>query len=104
MGLTPSATREFIQQGHRVLVQADAGAGSGFRNEQYRDAGCELVTSASDVFAQSDMIVKVKEPLPPEYKMVRENQVRRVSIAAQSLRVERQAGWTRCTIAHSLTP
>jgi len=59
VGLTPSATKSFIQQGHRVLVQANAGAGSGFRDEQYLDAGCEIVTSASDVYGQSEMIVKV---------------------------------------------
>ncbi|HBM85269.1 MAG TPA: alanine dehydrogenase [Opitutae bacterium] len=58
-----------------MLVQADAGAGSGFRNEQYRDAGCELVTSASDVFAQSDMIVKVKEPLPEEVALLRPDHI-----------------------------
>jgi alanine dehydrogenase len=59
VGLTPSATKSFIQQGHRVLVEANAGAGSGFRDQQYLDAGCEIVTSASDVYGQSEMIVKV---------------------------------------------
>ena len=70
-----SSPQELISKGHKVLVQHGAGAGSGFCDEEYVRSGCELVSSPVEVYAKSDMIVKVKEPMPQEYNMVRENQV-----------------------------
>ena len=75
VGLTPNAAREACAHGHVVIVQRDAGDGSGFSNADYESAGAVLVDSAEEVFAQSDMIVKVKEPQASERKMLREDQL-----------------------------
>ncbi len=75
VGLTPNAAREAIAHGHQVLVQTGAGAGSGFPDEDYIAAGAELADTAEQVFAQADMIVKVKEPQAGERAMLREGQV-----------------------------
>lgn len=75
VGLTPNAAREAIQHGHSVLVEADAGIGSGFSNADYTQAGAEISETAETVFARADMIVKVKEPQPVERKMLREGQI-----------------------------
>ncbi|WP_026374961.1 alanine dehydrogenase [Aestuariibacter salexigens] len=74
VGLTPSAVREFIEHGHQVLVETNAGAAIGFSDEQYVAAGADIADSASKVFADAEMIVKVKEPQPNECKMLREGQ------------------------------
>ncbi|MEH6833254.1 MULTISPECIES: alanine dehydrogenase [Falsihalocynthiibacter] len=75
VGITPNAAREAIQHGHRVLVETDAGIGSGFTDTDYVDAGVEIKDTAAEIFALSDMIVKVKEPQSVERKMLREGQV-----------------------------
>ena len=68
VGLTPSAVKEFIAHGHNVVVQVDAGAAIGFNNDMYTQAGAEIVGTAEEVFARTEMIVKVKEPQPNECK------------------------------------
>ena len=75
VGLTPAGTRELVQHGHSVMVEHAAGAGIGFGDEAYRNAGATVLDSANQVFATADMIVKVKEPLPPEIAMLRQGQV-----------------------------
>lgn len=75
VGLTPDATRAYVRAGHTVLIEHNAGTGSGFSNELYSQAGASIVSSAKDVWAKSDMIVKVKEPLSSEYDLIRENQI-----------------------------
>ena len=75
VGLTPNAAGEAIAHGHSVLVQTGAGTGSGFPDADYVAAGAELADTAEQVFAQADMIVKVKEPQPVERKMLREGQL-----------------------------
>ena len=75
VGLTPNATREAIAHGHKISVETQAGIGAGFTDEDYIDAGAEIIGAAADVFAAADMIVKVKEPQPPERKMLREGQL-----------------------------
>ena len=75
VGLTPASVREFVAHGHSVRVQAGAGAAIGLDDAQYRAAGATLVDTAQEVFAQSDMIVKVKEPQPQECAMLRPCQV-----------------------------
>lgn len=75
VGLTPNAAREAVAHGHQVLVQSGAGAGAGFADQDYQDAGAELCETAAEVFATSDMIVKVKEPQAPERAMLREGQL-----------------------------
>ncbi len=68
VGLTPSCVKEYIKNKHEVLVEIDAGLGSGFSNKDYEKAGAKIINKASKVWQKSDMIVKVKEPLEEEYK------------------------------------
>ncbi|MBS2970352.1 alanine dehydrogenase [Metabacillus sp. KIGAM252] len=72
VALTPGGAAQFTAAGHRVLVEKEAGLGSGFTNEAYLESGAEIIETAADVWAQSDMIMKVKEPLQPEYGYFRE--------------------------------
>ena len=67
VGLTPEGADALIRSGNRVLVEAGAGLGSGCSDDAYRAVGAEIVAGADDVWRRSDLLVKVKEPLPPEY-------------------------------------
>ena len=73
--LVPSAAELLTKRGHTVLVEKSAGVGSGYPDEEYRKAGAEIVDLAKDVFARADMIVKVKEPLPAEFPLLRKGQI-----------------------------
>ncbi|ABA79899.1 alanine dehydrogenase [Rhodobacter sphaeroides] len=75
VGLTPHAAREAASHGHEVLVEAGAGAGAGFSDEDYRAAGARLVDTAEELFAAAELIVKVKEPQPVERQRLREGQL-----------------------------
>src|SRR5437879_11384318 len=75
IALVPSAAELLTKRGHTVLVEKSAGVGSGYPDEEYRKAGAEIVDLAKDVFARADMIVKVKEPLPSEYPLLRKGQI-----------------------------
>ncbi|MGL5735030.1 MAG: alanine dehydrogenase, partial [Beijerinckiaceae bacterium] len=75
VGLTPDATREYIAAGHGVLVEAGAGAGIGADDDVYRALGARIAASAEEVFEAAQMIVKVKEPQPDEWKLLREGQI-----------------------------
>ncbi|MCG9105860.1 alanine dehydrogenase [Laribacter hongkongensis] len=75
VGLLPSGVRELTAQGHEVLVQRQAGAGIGYDDAAYVAAGARLADSAAEVFAGTDMIVKVKEPQPVECRLLRPGQV-----------------------------
>jgi alanine dehydrogenase len=75
VGLVPSSIRELISHGHSVVAETHAGAGIGYTDADYRQAGANVVDSAEDVFAQAEMLVKVKEPQAAERKMLRENQI-----------------------------
>ena len=75
VGLTPASVHELVAQGHQVLVQQGAGNEIGLPDAQYVAAGASIVASAQEVFAQADMIVKVKEPQPVECAMLREDQI-----------------------------
>ena len=75
VGVTPGAAQEAVAHGHDVLIQAGAGAGAGFTDDQYLAAGAVIVETADEVFAAADMIVKVKEPQAVERKMLREGQL-----------------------------
>jgi alanine dehydrogenase len=75
VGLTPAGVRALSDAGHEVYVQKTAGEGSGFPDEQYVQAGGRLLETADDVWQTGDMIVKVKEPVAPEYPRMRENQL-----------------------------
>ena len=75
VGLTPNAVVAYKNGGHTVYVEKGAGEGCGYTDEQYTNAGGIIVPAAADVWAEADMIVKVKEPLENEYKLIRENQI-----------------------------
>ena len=75
VGLTPNAVREAVAHGHQVTVQAGAGEGAGFTDAAYEGAGAQIAATAEQIFAEADMIVKVKEPQAIERKMLREGQV-----------------------------
>lgn len=75
VGLTPAGVKELVQHGHDLYVQHTAGEGSGFADEEYMAAGATILPTIEDVYATADMIVKVKEPIAPEYPLVRKDQV-----------------------------
>jgi len=75
VGMTPIAAHEAIHHGHSVLIETNAGAGSGFPDEAYVAAGAEIVATAEEVFERAEMIVKVKEPQAVERKRLREGQI-----------------------------
>lgn len=75
IGLTPTGVAELVKHGHEVLVQKNGGAGVGFSDEDYRKAGASIAIAANEIFEQSELIVKVKEPQPQECKQLREGQV-----------------------------
>jgi len=75
VGLTPASVREFVAHGHSVLVEHDAGAGIGLGDDAYRAAGAQIAPDATQVFADSEMIVKVKEPQPVECERLQPGQI-----------------------------
>ena len=75
VAVTPAGVRELVAHGHKVYVQATAGNGSGFSDDEYRAAGAEMLPEIGDVYAIAEMIVKVKEPIAPEYPLIRKGQV-----------------------------
>jgi alanine dehydrogenase len=72
VGLTPAGVRALNDAGHRVVVEKSAGEGSGFEDALYERAGAEIIESADDVWAEAEMVVKVKEPIEPEYPRMKE--------------------------------
>ncbi len=72
VALTPAGVISFANAGHKVLVEKDAGIGSGFTNEDYTAAGAEILKGAAGIWAQAELVMKVKEPLPSEYAYFRE--------------------------------
>ena len=75
VGLTPGSVREYVAHGHEVLVETGAGAGISADDNAYRAAGARIAKTAEEVFAKSDMIVKVKEPQPNEWVRLRPGQI-----------------------------
>src|SRR6478672_6060147 len=75
VGLIPSTATTLTRRNHTVLVQKTAGLGAGYTDADYVAAGAEMIDRAEDVFAQADMVVKVKEPLPAEYGLLRKGQI-----------------------------
>lgn len=75
VGLVESGVKALVREGHKVFVEKDAGVGSGITNQMYEKAGAEILDTKKEVYAKADMIIKVKEPLPEEYIMLREDQI-----------------------------
>lgn len=75
VALTPAGTQELVKRGHQVIIQSGAGEASGFYDSAYEGAGAQIIQDASDVFARAEMIMKVKEPIEPEYGLIRKGQL-----------------------------
>ncbi len=75
IAITPAGVRALKEHGHTVLVQASGGAGSRISDAEFRQAGAQLVSQAEQVFARAELVLKVKEPLPPEYGLLRPGQI-----------------------------
>lgn len=75
VAITPAGVGALVQSGHQVVIQQGAGLGSGIEDQQYVAAGARILPDAPAVFAAADMIMKVKEPLPPEYELFKEGQI-----------------------------
>ena len=75
VGLTPDCVKAYVTRGHEVFVEAGAGESAGFADSQYKQAGATILADNKAVFDSSDMIIKVKEPLPAEYGLFREGQI-----------------------------
>ena len=75
VGMTPAGVAELVKRGHTVLIQATAGSNSGFTDEAYQAVGAHIVPTIEEVYARAEMIVKVKEPIRPEYPLIRPGQV-----------------------------
>jgi alanine dehydrogenase len=75
VALTPSGAYELVREGHEVLVETGAGVGSSLRDEEFVAAGARIVRSADDVWSEAELVLKVKEPIEPEYTRMRRGQV-----------------------------
>ena len=75
VGLTPSDVKSYIARGHQVMIQKDAGVAAGFEDVEYVKAGAKIIVDRKQIFNNSEMIIKVKEPLPEEYDLFHENQI-----------------------------
>lgn len=75
VGLTPAGVSAFAKSGHKVFVQATAGLGSGFSDEEYKKAGATMLKTIAEVYKKAEMIIKVKEPIKQEYALIREGQL-----------------------------
>lgn len=73
VGMTEAGVKQLIVEGHTVLVEKDAGVGSGITNQQFEKVGAKIIDTKAEVYKKAEMIVKVKEPLPDEYEMLKEN-------------------------------
>ncbi len=75
VGMVPAGVRTLVSHGHKVVVEHDAGVGAGVTDAEFVRAGATIAKTAAEVWERSEMIVKVKEPLPPEYDLIREGQI-----------------------------
>lgn len=75
VGMVPSSVLELVNDGHEVFVETNAGKGIGLCDEVYKEHGATILATPAEIFAKADMIVKVKEPQPHEYNLLREGQI-----------------------------
>ncbi|SMG07591.1 alanine dehydrogenase [Marivirga sericea] len=75
VALTPAGTQELVKRGHQVFVQATAGEGSGFLDEDYVESGAQILPDIQSTYAKAEMIMKVKEPIEEEYELIKEDQL-----------------------------
>src|SRR5450432_256933 len=75
VAMLPVGVEELVRRGHKVLVEAGAGLGSGLADHDYLHEGAELVGGPEEIFSRADMVVKVKEPMPAEWPLIRNGQI-----------------------------
>jgi alanine dehydrogenase len=75
VAMTPAGVEQMVAHGHTVQIETTAGEGSGFSDDQYQEAGATIAASAKEIYDQCEMVMKVKEPLPVEYPMIRKGQI-----------------------------
>ena len=75
VSMVPAGVEVMVKNGHHLLVEKGAGTGSGFEDRTYVEAGAEIIHAPSEIFSRAEMVMHVKEPLPPEYPFIRENQI-----------------------------
>jgi alanine dehydrogenase len=75
VALTPAGAMEFVKKGHSVFIQSSAGEGSGFSDAEYKKAGAKILPKIEDVYKKAEMIIKVKEPIAKEYKLIKKDQL-----------------------------
>ena len=75
IALTPAGAAELVKRGHEVYIQSGGGNGSGFKDEDYTEAGAKILQTIEDIYGIAEMIMKVKEPIEPEYKLIKKDQV-----------------------------
>lgn len=75
VGLTPACVKTLADNGHQLIVEKEAGMGSGISDDEYKSAGAKIIATADEVWQRAEMIVKVKEPIEPEYSRMREGQI-----------------------------
>src|ERR1041384_3396522 len=75
VALLPSGAYQLIKRGHEVLVERGAGLGAGYPDSEYEQAGATLLDSHEEIFQRAELVVKVKEPLPSEFKLLRRDQI-----------------------------
>ncbi len=97
VAMTPQGVDALVAHHHRVLIEKGAGEGSGFSDPEYRKAGATLVDRKEDVWGEAEMIVKVKEPLDPEFSLMRENSGLRGSLTLTIISASPQASSFRST-------
>jgi alanine dehydrogenase len=75
VALTPAGTQELVKRGHTVFIQSSAGSGSGFSDDEYIKAGAQMIQDPAEIYSHVEMIIKVKEPVEQEYKLIRKDQL-----------------------------
>ncbi len=75
VGITPNGVKSLIKNNHKVLIEKTAGVGSGFTDDDYKNAGAEILNTKEEIYSDSDIIIKVKEPQPSEYKLLKKGQI-----------------------------
>ena len=75
VAITPHGVKLLVNNGHKVIIETNAGIGSGFSDEDYKNAGAVILNSPENIYSQAEIIVKVKEPQPSEYKLMKKNQI-----------------------------
>ena len=75
VGATPHTVKAFLAKGHEVVIQTKAGEKIGFTDEMYKEAGAKIVPTIEDVYSYAEMIIKVKEPQPEEFPLLKEGQI-----------------------------